>query len=287
MSVELINLPSTYSLMAKNSNAELVGIITQSKYLAIGSLVQFFNDESGLIVVQGKPEEKIATDIFKLYHHRCSAREAIKEVEEQDEFSDYRQIAFLPFLGDGCIFTGDKLKEVKFGIVKPNCISIGNFLKNTNVIYSIIEKFEAVAKNDKFSKALLEGLKMGLKNGGEKRGQQSAAIKIWKKHESRYLKIMDLRVDDSEYAIEELEKLIQKYYLYMTPGNLSNAMENCNEVQKVVGKVLEAAKIRYSDLGEKITLENLYRIENLENKWISKQFIDRDAFNFLKSKFLQ
>ena len=128
---------------------------------------------------------------------------------------------------------------------------------------------------------------MGLKNGGEKRGQQSAAIKIWKKHESRYLKIMDLRVDDSEYAIEELEKLIQKYYLYMTPGNLSNAMENCNEVQKVVGKVLEAAKIRYSDLGEKITLENLYRIENLENKWISKQFIDRDAFNFLKSKFLQ
>ena len=282
----LTNYPSTYSLIAKDNRTGLIGVITQSKYLAIGSLVHFFNEKVGLVVVQGKPEEKIATGIFNAYQCGYSPREAIKKVEVLDQFSDYRQIAFLPISEKGSIFTGEKLKEVKVGVVRPNCISIGNFLKNKDVIYSIIEEFETNIRIDKFSNTLLNSLKMGLKQGGEKRGQQSAAIKIWKKHDQGYSKIMDLRVDDSDYAIEDLEKLIKKYYLYMTPGNLKNSIENNDETHDLIERILTNASAKYADLGEKMTLKNLYRIENLENRWVSETFIDREAFNFLKSKFL-
>ncbi|QWS05380.1 DUF1028 domain-containing protein [Limosilactobacillus reuteri] len=282
----LTNYPSTYSLIAQDNRAGLIGVITQSKYLAIGSLIHFFNEKVGLVVVQGKPEEKIATGIFNAYQCGYSPREAIRKVEELDQFSDYRQIAFLPISEKGSIFTGEKLKEVKVGVVRPSCISIGNFLKNKDVIYSIIEEFETNIRIDKFSNTLLNSLKMGLKQGGEKRGQQSAAIKIWKKQDQGYSKIMDLRVDDSEYAIEDLEELIKKYYLYMTPGNLKDSIENNGETHDLIERILTNASAKYADLGEKMTLKNLYRIENLESRWVSDTFIDREAFNFLKSKFL-
>lgn len=282
--MEVTNIPSTYTLMAKKN--DLIGVITQSKYLAIGSLVHFFYPNVGLIVVQGKPDENVAHSIKTMYLDGHSSVEAVKDVESKDEYSDYRQIGFLPLLGRGCCYTGEKLKLEKMEIEKTNCISMGNFLTNRSVIPSIIKEFEKSVKGEQFAIALLNGIKEGLKRGGEKRGQQSAAIKVWKKSGAEYSKVMDLRVDDSENAIEDLEKLVKKYYLYLNPVRQNDKAEHVDDLHEEIKKILKNASDTYKSFGESITLENLYRIENLENRWISEQLVDKDAFEFLKDKFL-
>jgi uncharacterized Ntn-hydrolase superfamily protein len=79
----------------------------------------------------------------------------------------------------------------------------GNMLAGPQVIEETARAFEAGAALP-FPRRLIEALKAGEAVGGDKRGKQSAALRI---HTTEEYPALDLRVDDHPDPLAELERL--------------------------------------------------------------------------------
>ena len=76
-------------------------------------------------------------------------------------------------------------------------------LLNESVLAVMAAAFQA---HEDFSEALLASLKLGQVAGGDKRGKQSAALRI---HGCEQYPMLDLRVDEHVEPIDELERILK------------------------------------------------------------------------------
>ena len=79
----------------------------------------------------------------------------------------------------------------------------GNMLAGPTVIEATLETYKRRADLP-FADRLMSALDAGQAEGGDKRGKQSAAIKIWR---DEPYPILDLRVDDHPEPLDELRRL--------------------------------------------------------------------------------
>ncbi len=102
------------------------------------------------------------------------------------------------------------------------CTAQGNILAGPDVVAKMVEAFEASEKDAKgvrnhISRRLVAALEAGQAAGGDKRGQQSAALLIVKKDAGVWLHndvVLRLQVDDNPQPIAELRRLVE-----MSPPN--------------------------------------------------------------------
>ena len=163
----------------------------------------------------------------------------------------------------------DELKRYPTG-VRPSYVSAdiaqANMMLNNTVWDAMANAFESTVGT--LQERILEALKAAENQKGDIRGKQSAAILIVKGHatgNSWEDIIMDLRVEDHENPIKELERLINihKAYDYMNKGDL--AMEE-GDSQKAEQLYLNAQKLFPSNL----EMKYWYAINLLNNKNFDK-----------------
>jgi uncharacterized Ntn-hydrolase superfamily protein len=200
--------PSTYSLVACDLGRGEWGVAVQSKVLAVGAGVPWAEPEVGALATQALANLRYGPDGMALLREGASAVEAVRRLTEADEGRDERQLGVVDGNGQAATYTGSACLDWAGGVTGEGYAAQGNILVSQETVTALAETFEA--SSGALVERLLQALAAAQLAGGDRRGQQSAALLVVRK-DGGYMGtsdvLVDLRVDDHEAPIEELERI--------------------------------------------------------------------------------
>jgi uncharacterized Ntn-hydrolase superfamily protein len=202
-------LVATYSIVAMDAEASQWSVATQSKFLAVGSVVPWAAAEVGAIATQSYANPQYGPDGLALLRQGLSAAEVVKRLTEADEGREHRQLGVVDAQGGAATFTGSECQDWAGGRTGDGYAAQGNILVSAATVDALVETFES-SKDKQLAERLLDCLDAAQAAGGDRRGQQSAALLVVEK-DGGYAQLsdvlVDLRVDDHERPLEELRRI--------------------------------------------------------------------------------
>jgi uncharacterized Ntn-hydrolase superfamily protein len=205
----VIPLVATYSIAACDLEAAQWGVATQSKFLAVGSVVPWAKPHVGAIATQAYANPRYGPEGLRLLHEGLSAREVVDGLTAGDDGRDHRQLGVVDAKGESATFTGDECMDWAGGIAGPGFAAQGNILVSEATVTALAETFDATPDRP-LAERLLECLAAAQAAGGDRRGQQSAALLVVES-DGGYAglsdTLVDLRVDDHSDPVGELARL--------------------------------------------------------------------------------
>jgi uncharacterized Ntn-hydrolase superfamily protein len=202
-------LVATYSIAACDLEARQWGVATQSKFLAVGSVVPWAEAEVGAIATQAYANPRYGPNGLELLREGFSASEVVERLTEADDGRDHRQVGIVDAHGGSATYTGGECLAWAGGRTGPCYAAQGNILVSETTVDALAATFEATTEKT-LAERLIECLAAAQAAGGDSRGQQSSALLVVER-DGGYGKLsddlVDLRVDDHERPIEELVRL--------------------------------------------------------------------------------
>ncbi|MDQ3778846.1 MAG: DUF1028 domain-containing protein [Actinomycetota bacterium] len=208
--------PATYSIVACDRERGEWGVGVESKFLAVGSLVSWAEPEVGAIATQSFVNPRYGPDGLALLREGASAEETVERLTSADEGRDDRQVGVVDARGGSASFTGPGCFEWAGGRTGSGYAAQGNILVSHATVDALADTFAATPGRP-LAERLLAALVAGQEAGGDRRGQQSAALLVVRKdggYGGLSDVLVDLRVDDHETPIAELERLYDLHTLY-------------------------------------------------------------------------
>ena len=201
---------STYSIAACDLEAGQWGVATQSKFLAVGAVVPWAEPHVGAIATQAYANPRYGPEGLKLLREGLSAEEVVERLTSADEGRDQRQLGIVDREGRSASFTGAECLDWAGGRTGPCYAAQGNILVSAETVDAIAASFES--SSGPLAERLLDCLDAAQAAGGDRRGQQSAALLVVEQ-DGGYAKLSDtvveLRVEDHPRPLEELRRLYQ------------------------------------------------------------------------------
>ena len=199
---------ATYSIAACDLDAGQWGVATQSKFLAVGSVVPWAEPRVGAIATQAYANPRYGSEGLGLLRVGLSAEEVVQRLTAADEGRDQRQLGVVDREGRSASFTGAECLDWAGGRTGPCYAAQGNILVSAATVDAIAETFES--SKGTLAERLLDCLDSAQAAGGDRRGQQSAALLVVEQ-DGGYAKLSDtiveLRVEDHELPLTELRRL--------------------------------------------------------------------------------
>ena len=200
---------STYSICACDLDAGQGGVATQSKFLAVGSIVPWAVPGVGAVATQSYANPRYGPDGLRLLREGRSADDVVERLTTADPDRDLRQIGVVDGDGHAATFTGPGCHAWAGGRAGAGYAAQGNILVSAATVDALAETFEAT-EGTPLVERLLDCLDAAQAAGGDRRGQQSAAVLVVER-DGGYAglsdTLVDLRVDDHERPLEELRRL--------------------------------------------------------------------------------
>jgi uncharacterized Ntn-hydrolase superfamily protein len=201
--------PSTYSVVACDVEAREWGVAVQSKFLAVGAGVPAAEPEVGAIATQAWANMRYGPDGLALLREGLSADQVAQRLTDADEGRDHRQLGVVDRAGHAATFTGSECLEWAGGVTGDGYAAQGNILVSEETVTALARTFEETAGRP-LAERLLDALAAAQAAGGDRRGQQSAALLVVRK-DGGYMgtsdAVADLRVDDHPTPIDELKRI--------------------------------------------------------------------------------
>ena len=198
----------TYSIVGCDLEAGHWGVATQSKFLAVGSVVPWAEPRVGAIATQSYANPSYGPDGLRFLRDGLSAEDTLARLTEADEGRDQRQAGVVDGLGRSASFTGSGCHDWAGGRTGPGYAAQGNILVSGATADALAETFEA--STGPLAERLLACLDAAQAAGGDRRGQQSAALLVVEKgggYAGLSDTLVDLRVDDHVRPLEEIRRL--------------------------------------------------------------------------------
>ena len=200
---------ATYSLVACDLGAREWGVAVQSKFPAVGAVVPWAEPEVGAVATQALANVSYGPRGLELLREGLSAEETISRVTEADEEKEHRQVGVVDAQGRAATYTGSSCLEWAGGVTGDGYAAQGNILVSEETVSALARTFETAVPRP-LAERLLEALAAAQGAGGDRRGQQSAALLVVKRDSGYGASsdvLVDLRVDDHATPIEELRRL--------------------------------------------------------------------------------
>ena len=202
----------TFSIVAYDPKNKEWGVAVQSKFVAVGSIVPFAKANVGAIATQALANTSYGPKGLQLLQNGLTASEVLEQVIEGDDLMEERQVGIVDMKGKVASFTGKNCFEWAGHIIGKNFACQGNILASEKVVQGMADAYEETSGDlvEKFFAAL----ETGQKNGGDRRGKESAAILIVKKegaYDGGTDRYIDIRVDEHAEPIKELKKVFEIY----------------------------------------------------------------------------
>jgi uncharacterized Ntn-hydrolase superfamily protein len=202
-------LVATYSIAACDLDAGRWGVATQSKFLAVGSVVPWAEAHVGAVATQAYANPRYGPEGLRLLRDGRSAADVIGQLTAADDDRDHRQLGIVDGAGQGATFTGAECMEWAGGLAGPGFAAQGNILVSEATVTALADVFVSTAGGP-LAERLLECLAAAQAVGGDRRGQQSAALLVVER-DGGYAGLsdvlVDLRVDDHGQPVDELARL--------------------------------------------------------------------------------
>jgi uncharacterized Ntn-hydrolase superfamily protein len=200
---------ATYSIAACDLEAGQWGVATQSKFLAVGSIVPWAAPGVGAVATQALANPRYGPDGLALLAEGRSAPDVVTRLTEGDDGRADRQLGVVDAQGGSATYTGSECLTWAGGLAGPGFAAQGNILVGEETVAALATTFTATAGRP-LAERLVECLAAAQAAGGDRRGQQSAALLVVEKdggYGGLTDTLVDLRVDDHEQPVVELARL--------------------------------------------------------------------------------
>lgn len=201
----------TFSIVARSADGESWGVAVASKFLAVGSVVPAAVAGVGAIATQAWANVAYKGIALSLLDEGATASVAVQRLVEEDDGRDHRQVGLVDVEGGAATYTGPACLEWAGGLTGDGFAVQGNILVGSEVVEAMRDAFEQSDTDAPLARRLLAALAAGDAVGGDSRGRQSAALLVVKEGAgySGFDDVaVDLRVDDHDDPVPELERLL-------------------------------------------------------------------------------
>ncbi|WP_459616998.1 DUF1028 domain-containing protein [Bordetella sp. 2513F-2] len=158
----------------------------------------------GVLTVQAFSDYRQLQKAKTLMASGLAPSDVMHELQDGDEYFEYRQIAIMDFDGNVAVHTGAKARPWAGEVVGSDYVATGNVLVGQGVVAAIASAFESGSGLD-LEERLLRAIEAGRDAGGQEEGQTSCALVVYDKHE---FPIVNLRVDVALEPIGEMRKIL-------------------------------------------------------------------------------
>jgi uncharacterized Ntn-hydrolase superfamily protein len=282
---------STFSIVARDPANGDLGVAVQSKFLAVGSIVSWARAEIGAIATQALANVSFGPRGLELLSQGMAAQDVLNDLLADDDNREHRQVGVVDREGRAAAFTGSKCYPWAGHVIGEGYCCQGNILAGESVVHQMASTFWSA--QGELAERLIAALEAGQAAGGDRRGQQSAALYVARKNGSygaTYDRYIDLRVDDHPEPIKQLTHLLQLHRLYLTAPHDDDLLPINAEL---AGELQDSLR----DLGyysgpntntyDRMTREALFAyggIENLEQRIVEDDRIDRHVLDFIRRR---
>jgi uncharacterized Ntn-hydrolase superfamily protein len=202
-------LVATYSISACDLATGQWGVATQSKFLAVGSVVPWAAAHVGAIATQAYANPGYGPAGLDLLRAGASADEVVEQLTAADDDRAQRQLGVVDAAGRGATYTGSECLDWAGGRAGDGYAAQGNILVSAETVDAMVDAF-AAGSGRPLAERLIDCLAAAQAAGGDRRGQQSAALLVVER-DGGYAGLsdvlVDLRTDDHERPVEELRRL--------------------------------------------------------------------------------
>ncbi len=196
---------STFSIVARDPATGDLGIAVESKFLAVGAVVPWARAGVGAVATQSWVNPYLGLWGLDLLAEGKGAEEVKALLIERDPVPAQRQFAVVDRWGAAAAHTGEESDTWRGHITGENFAAAGNMLVGEETVEAMAESFRGTHERP-LAERLLLALQAGQEAGGDKRGRQSAALKVVDKEDYPYL---DLRVDEHADPVAELARVYE------------------------------------------------------------------------------
>jgi len=206
----------TFSIVAYDRDRKLWGVAVQSRFISVGSVVPWAEAEVGAIATQAYSNVRYGPEGLALLRAGARATDVVRKLTGADDGRDQRQLGVVDAQGGAAAYTGSKCMDWAGHEIGDGFACQGNILFGSGVVRAMARTFEATPGD--LPERLLATLSAAQREGGDRRGMQSAAMLIVRKeggYDAGSDRWVDIRVDDHPSPIEELKRIFKLYDLTM------------------------------------------------------------------------
>ncbi|MBD3334994.1 MAG: DUF1028 domain-containing protein [Candidatus Eisenbacteria bacterium] len=203
----------TFSIVALDRETGEVGVAVQSRVFGVGPRVAWVLGGSGAVATQALSNESFGPEGLRLMAAGLTAQETLDWLLARDEGRDNRQVGVVDAQGGVATWTGPGCSAWAGHEAGGAFTCQGNILAGEAVVADMAAAYERT-RGQELARRLLAALEAAQAAGGDRRGQQSAAILIGRRHPDfpEYAKrYVDIRVEDHVQPIGELRRLYEIY----------------------------------------------------------------------------
>jgi uncharacterized Ntn-hydrolase superfamily protein len=159
----------------------------------------------GAVSTQSWVNPYLALDALDLLDQGVSAERALARVLNDDAAADLRQLGIVDRNGQSACWTGSQCTGWAGQRSGTSCTIQGNMLTGAGTLDAMLAAYEASGELA-LEERLMRALEAGQAAGGDKRGRQSAALKVVRNEAYAHL---DLRVDEHHEPVAELRRVFE------------------------------------------------------------------------------
>ena len=276
---------STYSIAGAAPERDEVGVVVQSKFLAVGAIVPWAKGGVGAAAVQAFPDVTVGPRALERLEVGEHPESILDDLVRDDEMAPQRQTGLVAADGRAASHTGGECFEWRGSVVGDGFAAQGNVLTGPEVLDAMAQVF--TISDGPLARRLLAALQAAQAAGGEQRGVESAALVVRKPgggYGGNHDRMVDLRVDHADDPIGDLAGLldVHEYYFGKTPPEDLVPLEG--DLREEVARRLVAGGW-LPDPGAPLERPLLDYLgwENLEERWAGADRIDPVALAHLRA----
>jgi uncharacterized Ntn-hydrolase superfamily protein len=211
---------------------------------------------AGAVATQSYANPRYGPDGLALLRRGRSAQEVVDELTAADDGRAHRQVGVVDANGGAATFTGESCQDWAGGRTGDGYAAQGNILVSAATVDALADTFEE--SRGPLAERLRAALAAGQAAGGDSRGQQSAALLVVER-DGGYAglsdTLVDLRIDDHERPIEELQRLYEAHQLLFGKTPRDRWLPLDQELREEVSSLL--ARLGYETLTDWAGAANL------------------------------
>jgi uncharacterized Ntn-hydrolase superfamily protein len=281
----------TFSIVAFDPANGDLGVAVQSKFPNVGVSIPFARAGVGAVATQSYCNTSYGPRGLALLENGASPRQAVEILTGGDAQRDYRQVGIIDAQGRAASFTGTHCFDWSGDLQGAYCAAQGNTLAGPRVVESMVRAFEESV--GPLAERLLLALQAGQASGGDRRGQQSAALQVVRAgggyggFDDRYA---DISVYDHPAPIDELERLYAIHRLTYFRSDPAQLVKMDTAIVNELQQILHARGF-YKGVASGICDEELLRAlrdfmgwENYDERIRDDDLIDLEVLADMRAK---
>lgn len=194
---------NTFSITARCARTGQLGVAVSTAVPGVGMLCPFVQAGVGAVATQSFVNPYLGLWGLEYLAAGHSAAETLELLKSRDAGLSLRQFAVVDRHGGSAAYSGEDCDGWYGELTGPDYAVAGNMLVGAATLDAMAQDFAATLDLPLVER-LLSALQSGQDAGGDKRGRQSAAVKVFS---TEAYPLVDLRVDEHHDPVPELRRV--------------------------------------------------------------------------------